>query len=107
MLKSCPLLYIWRKLYSSQHRRTGPFPFGGGHKIFCPKFVSLPEKSNMETTEGEGVGGGIPTVGTFLDFGVLKPQTRFLVGYIRLKITSTLAPNVPNDCSIKGECFSC
>ena len=32
------------------HRRTGPFPFGGGgggHNNYCPNFSSLPEKSNM------------------------------------------------------------
>ena len=62
-----------------RHRRTGPFPFGGGgHKMFCPNLSYLPEKSNKlhmgggggvrwaallecqswDTTEGEGVGGG-------------------------------------------------
>ena len=86
--------------------RTGPFPIsggGGGHNIFCPNVVSLPEKSNVERREGEGV-GGVSGWGLFLDFGVLKPGFWWV---IRLKITSTLAPNVHNDCSIKGDCFSC
>ena len=89
-------------------RRTGPFPLGG-HNIFCPNFVSLPESriclgnaflSHMG--EGGGVFGGgeyysfevivyrkprrgvrgypPPTVGTFLGiFGYYK--ARFWVGY--------------------------
>ena len=46
-----------------------------------------------------------PTVGTFLgDFRVLiyKPGFGWV---IRFKLTSTLAPNVYNDCSIRGEPF--
>ena len=35
--------YFWGEYDQSKHRRTGPFPFGGGHNMFCPNFVSLPE----------------------------------------------------------------
>ena len=38
-------------------------------------------------------------MGTFLDFRVLKPGFWWV---IRFKLTSTLAPNVYNDSSIKG-----
>ena len=57
----------------------------------------------METTEGEGVGVGIPLPWWGLFFGFWGIKTTLWV--IRLKITSTLAPKVQNDCSIKGAVF--
>ena len=40
-----------------------------------------------------------PKMGTFLDFGVLKPGFWWV---IKFKLTSILAPNVYYDCSIRG-----
>ena len=53
---------------------------------------------------GEGVGEGIllPRWRLFLgggDLGVLKPGFWWVIMF---KLTSTLAPNVYNDCSIRG-----
>ena len=48
--KKNPLESVSFLIYSLSHRRTGPFPLGGGgggHTIFGPNFSSLPEKSNM------------------------------------------------------------
>ena len=105
------------------------FFFLGGHQNVCPNYGILARKSNMFgqcifcPTWGRGGGGCLeenttllkwlcignhggcgrgyppPTVGTLLDFGVLKPGFLWV---IRFKLTSTLAPNV-YDCSIRGD----
>ena len=40
-------------------------------------------------------------------FGFRGTKTRFLLWVVEFKLTSTLAPNVYNDCSIRGDLFSC
>ena len=53
--------------------------------------------SNVLDMKGEGVG-------TFLDFGVLKSGFWW---FVMFRLTSTLAPNVYNGCSIRGEDHLC
>ena len=50
--------------------------------------------------------GVSPSDGGDFFFGFEGIKTSFLVGK-RLKITSTLAPNVHNYCTIRGTVFSC
>ena len=87
----------------------------GGHNMFCPNFVSLPAAvawrrrilySFLVIVFRKLRRGRVwvsPSHGeTFLDLGVSKLGFWWV---IRLKITSTLAPNVHNDCSIRGTVF--
>ena len=89
------------------------FRLGGGAQTFLPEFrrtwggggvfgggeyYSFEVIVYIGNHGGGGCGRG--TVATFLDLGVLKPGFGWV---IQFKLTSTLAPNVYNDCSIRRD----
>ena len=66
--------------------------------VYCSIRGTVYLLSDVLDTKEEGMDPP-PTVGTFFgDFGELKPGLGWVV---RLKSTSTLAPNVYNNCSIR------
>ena len=82
----CILLYSFVVWCNKVMIKKDHFPFGGGHNIFCPNFISLPESQicfgNVwsdcveETMEGEGVS---PSHGGDF-FGFLGTKACFLGG---------------------------
>ena len=109
----------------------GPFPLGGGGQKNLPEFRILARTSNIfgQCIFALG-GGGVFGGGEYCSFevignrkprrgggglwkGVFPSDGRDFFGFwgtkpdfwcvIRFKLTSTLAPNVYNDCNIRGE----